>query len=31
MLAGEEHPTSIKQMVIKAKAKKAQKAANNDK
>lgn len=31
MLAGEEHPTSIKQMVVKAKAKKAQKMASNDK
>lgn len=31
MLAGEEHPTSIKQMVVKAKAKKAQKATSNDK
>jgi len=31
MLAGEEHPTSIKQMVVKAKAKKAQKANTSDK
>jgi hypothetical protein len=30
MLAGDEHPTSIKEMVVKMKAKKAQAQKNND-